>query len=632
MLKFRSTRRSVPLTCALIASSVLGGCTQTVATPGEAVAETHDALYQAGVPWPANRVNVCIDSVDNGGTKAATFKQMAQDELKASWGKYTAVQFVGLSGGDWGTCPDLTTPLEYGNNFTVVALHFCTKTSTSPFCAATKPNPTKGLPPIFIHYAGGSQAAGNFASFTTNGSPTDQTGHHAGWAPPVPFNEPYNVVAYTPGVVSMGLLGDDQDFVFQTRFRYNVIHEFGHALGFVHEQDRADNNGQCSTPGLLVTPSEVAPQYVNTWNPWTVDPRYAANTIDANSIMNYCAKDQLQSADTTNQNPVLLSGVDIYGARQLYSRTSTSHGFMIQSDGNSALAVNAANGARDGGNLVLTSACNDMNPDCTWSYQRGMLVSDSDPRLAIVRETDASGKYVLRLRSAAIAQDARGTYKCTPANDQCTWTYSKGQFLLDADNQTYALNARGGVVDGANVGLGVVGTGNGTCNTSNNSCMWTLPDVMLTTDRDAALPINAHGGAIDHAVLVTNRLCDTTNNSCTFKFTRGTIQTTGNTRFWWNAYGGANAGNTVLINGNCKESNTSCTWTWSHGRIKSDDETNGKFYVGAMNQTTSDNLAAILVEPESVCALPKPYYGPPMPPGPSKINPDCIISGFSARN
>lgn len=623
MLKFDSTGRSVPTTCALIASIVLGGCTETVATPDEAVAETHDALFQTGLTWPGNRVNVCIDSVDNGGSNAARLKQMAQDELKASWVKYTALQFVGLSGGDWGTCPNLTFPLENGNNFSVVAIHFCTGTSTSAFCAATKPNTT---PPSFIHYSYGTRGPGSFASFTTNSSPNDLTGHHFGYVPPVAFNEPYNVVAYTPGVVSMGLLGDDQDSVFQTQFRYSVIHEFGHALGFAHEQDRADNNGQCTTSPVPLAPGEVAPQNVNTWSPWN-----AGHTLDANSIMNYCSKDQLRSADTTNFSPVLLSGIDIYGARKLYSRTLTSHGFMILSDGNSTLAVNALNGATDGGRLVLNSACNDMNPDCTWSYQRGMLVSDSDPRLAIVREVDrASGKYVLRLRSAAIAQDAFGTYTCTPANANCTWTYSKGQFLLDADNQTYALNARGGATQGADVGLGVVGTGNGTCNTSNSSCMWTLPNVMLTTDRDAALPINAHGGAIDHAVLVTNRLCDTSNNSCTFTFTRGTIQTTGDTRLWWNAYGGANTGNSVLINGNCRENNTSCTWTWSHGRIKSDDETMGKFYVAAMDQTTSDNIAAIRVEPESVCKLPSPYYGPIKTP--STINPDCIFSGFSARN
>jgi uncharacterized membrane protein YgcG len=86
----------------------------------------------------------------------------------------------------------------------------------------------------------------------------------------------------------------------QAHFQYEVIHEFGHALGFEHEQKRPDNwvNGaalQCAAPpGSDVTQYSSAPGGL-----------YLTATYDTNSIMNYC--------DPAGNQTTALSAGDISG-------------------------------------------------------------------------------------------------------------------------------------------------------------------------------------------------------------------------------------------------------------------------------------------------------------------------------
>jgi hypothetical protein len=91
------------------------------------------------------------------------------------------------------------------------------------------------------------------------------------------------------------------------RFRYEVIHEFGHALGFTHEMQRPDNyaNGSAIQCGV----SSDDPDYGN-YAPVLFGINWTS-TYDVNSIMNYC-------------NPVNfpqdLSLGDIRGVRAAYGR------------------------------------------------------------------------------------------------------------------------------------------------------------------------------------------------------------------------------------------------------------------------------------------------------------------------
>src|SRR5688572_9714893 len=159
MIKRSSTGQWLSILQAALAGVAVGGCTQEIGE-SEVVGSSENPIYVTGHYWPNSVVNVCIDPGDPG-----TPAQIAdvQRLLAATWGKYSGVQFKGSSasgGGQptWGSCSYAAS--EQGD-YSSVALHFCTASSTSAWCLRKKNN-------RLVDYIGGSQSPGYYTGRTDN--------------------------------------------------------------------------------------------------------------------------------------------------------------------------------------------------------------------------------------------------------------------------------------------------------------------------------------------------------------------------------------------------------------------------------------------------------------------------------
>jgi hypothetical protein len=178
------------------------------------------------------------------------------------------------------------------------------------------------------------------------------------------------------------------------------------------------------------------------------------------------------------------------------------------SDTNPNLAINAYGGAVEETTLELESACSASNTDCTWTLPNVMLsagnsglgsVVNGVPQLAVNAYGGAQNGTALQLFDA-----------CALYTD-CTWTFTKGMIESDTNSSL--------VLSGADAGNGnAVKLTNG-CSPTNRACTFTWSHGELLTDNAPAgttLPVNSYGGALIGAKLVFASACTASNPDCLF--------------------------------------------------------------------------------------------------------------------
>jgi hypothetical protein len=245
-------------------------------------------------------------------------------------------------------------------------------------------------------------------------------------------------------------------------------------------------------------------------------------------------------------------------------------GFMIRSDRNSSLYVNAWGGGTEGADVKLANNCTADNPDCTWTYRDGMLLSHRDPTLAM----NAWG-------GAVYGASVRLTRLCTSSNPDCTWTYKNGLFYSDR-NPALAINAWGSAAHGTSLKLHNV------CDAANPDCTWTMPHVLLASQTDSKLVAKVFpgpSGTLLSGPLKLTKNCSVNDPLCTWTIHKGVIVSDAAPTYLvkpWTSTGAVHGAEVNIgPSSSCSSSPQGCSWTWSRGRIVNDDQSAGVLAINA---------------------------------------------------
>jgi hypothetical protein len=322
---------------ALAIVSIFAGCSADAGGPSgdgpDPIGKGSDELYWGNGPsWSSNFINVCFESYNgDAGVPSAQTVAFMQRAIQNSWQKYSPLTFVG-----WGAC----TSGEYG-----IHVHIQDQ-STEPanynwkaHCAGTNPNDGWGWPCSTV---GPTKSDGAHVNLTTTyaGQPTSFAG-------------------------CIGSATATNHCLYQ-----DVVHEFGHAIGFDHEQQRPDQ----TCPNTYSDTASGGGTYLSAYDP--------------QSVMNYCAGFRNDDGNLTN--------MDIFGLQNKYGRKAP--GSLVAFDG---LCLDIAGGAPANGHGAQTWDClgatqfSNANQNLYFNPFNGQIGLYSFPRvLDIAGSSTANGTTV----------------------------------------------------------------------------------------------------------------------------------------------------------------------------------------------------------------------------------------------